>query len=58
MIFPQLLIRKKKRKREKDEHYDFSNVQTMMRERRGLAPRYKKSRAIENCCSEKHKESP
>jgi hypothetical protein len=39
MIFPQRLIRrKKKRKREKDEHYDFSNVQTMMRERYGLAP--------------------
>ncbi len=55
MIFRQRLIRKKKRKREKDEHYDFSNVQTMMRERCGLAPRYKKSRAIENYCSEKQK---
>jgi hypothetical protein len=49
------LLRKKKRKREKDEHNDFSNVQTMMRERCGLAPRYKKSRAIENYCSEKQK---
>jgi hypothetical protein len=55
MIFPQRLIRKKKRKREKDEHYDFSNVQTMIRERCGLAPRYKKSQAIENYCSEKQK---